>query len=59
MTANAGGESAKIYEFPKGGRAGLRVEARGAKPQAPVPAPVMWDAWYHEAAMREETPRKQ
>ncbi len=49
----------KIYEFPKGGRAGLRVEARGAKPQAPVPAPVMWDAWYHEAAMREETPRKQ
>ncbi|MEW6256638.1 MAG: DUF2735 domain-containing protein [Pseudomonadota bacterium] len=59
MTANSGGEGAKIYEFPKGGRAGLRVAVRGDKPQAPVAAPVVWDAWYHEAAMRDETPRKQ
>ena len=60
MTANVGGESAKIYTFPKGGRAGLRADAGAVKPQAQAAVPVVCeDAWYHEAAMREETPRKQ
>ncbi|WP_127091694.1 DUF2735 domain-containing protein [Aquabacter cavernae] len=58
MTANIGGEGAKIYVFPKGGRAGVRV-ARQGKPDIAATAPVVCDSWYHEAAMREETTRKQ
>lgn len=59
MTANIGGHGAKIYAFPKGGRAGLRA-TQHVKPDLAVQAPVVCgDGWYHEAAMREETPRKQ
>lgn len=60
MTANIGGGGAKIYAFPKGGRAGLRAVREQGKQEFPVAAPsICGDGWYHEAAMREETPRKQ
>lgn len=58
MTMTSYGGSAKIYEFPKGGRAGLadrREEARGVAPStAPRFADIAFGgSWYHEEAVRE------
>jgi len=64
MTANYGDHGAKIYQFPKGGRAALRThregDVRGMERAAATP--VIYDGgWYHDAAIREERegPRKQ
>jgi Protein of unknown function (DUF2735) len=59
MTANAIGGTAKIYQFPKGGRAGLssgRHETNLAESFAmPRIAKLAYGgASYHEAAIREE-----
>ena len=57
MTANAIGGTAKIYQFPKGGRAGLSSGPHQANPtetfQAPSVARVASGSWYHEEAIRE------
>jgi hypothetical protein len=49
--------SAKIYQFPVGGRAAAnrQDEIRSSKDQAirPVNAAVCSDSWYHEAAIAE------
>ena len=49
--------SAKIYQFPVGGRAAAnrQDEIRTSKDQAmrPVNAAVCSDSWYHEAAIAE------
>ena len=61
MTGNHSGGSAKIYAFPKGGRAGLvPVQAGSLETEARRPL-VCTDSWYHEAAIRAERegPRKQ
>lgn len=55
-----GRKSAKIYQFPVGGRraigAGMRpVAVEVAKPLVPVLA---GSGWYHEAAMQAEADRK-
>ena len=59
MTANATEGTAKIYQFPKGGRAGLssgRYEATSTQELASTR--VAWvacgSASYHEDAIREE-----
>jgi hypothetical protein len=59
MTANAIGGTARIYQFPKGGRAGLssgRYEAMSTKTDASKR--IAWvacgGATYHEDAIREE-----
>lgn len=59
MTANAIGGTAKIYQFPKGGRAGLssdRYETNlGETFAMPRIATIACGgASYHEAAIREE-----
>jgi hypothetical protein len=49
--------SAKIYQFPVGGRGGLaRREQATAK--GPSHAVVTSSSWYHEAAMLDEQPQK-
>lgn len=60
MTANAIEETARIYQFPKGGRAGLssgRYEATSTEARASKR--IAWvacgGASYHEDAIREET----
>jgi hypothetical protein len=60
MTAKSQRESAKIYEFPRGGRAGLEAE-RAAWRQAQEPQPtvaniVFGSGWYHDEAVREALP---
>jgi hypothetical protein len=55
--------SARIYQFPAGGRAALgartRQEFRPATEQASgrVNTAACTDSWYHEAAIREERSR--
>jgi len=57
MTASSFGGTAKIFQFPKGGRAGLsagRYETKPADAFALRVAPVASSgAWYHEEAVRE------
>jgi len=54
MTANAIGGTAKIYQFPKGGRAGLSSGPHQANPTETFATPrVSSDSWYHEEAIRE------
>ena len=49
---------ARIYRFPKGGRAGLDAsDARRSAAKVARQAPVVeHGAWYHEAALRSERP---
>jgi hypothetical protein len=59
MTENAPRESAKIYEFPIGGRAGLAIRRSGGatvstlKPAQTVAA-VAGGSWYHDDAIRQD-----
>lgn len=60
MNVSPIGGTAKIYEFPRGGRAGLaqgRVPGRPEAAVVPRDLPVVFDAgWYHEEAIRQERP---
>lgn len=61
MTTNRQEGSATIYQFPLGGRAGLRAksEARVPVPNINIPfgAELMVDdAWYHADAIRDSRP---
>lgn len=56
--ANSFEGSAKIYQFPAGGRAGLGGRRHGGKPADDFAAPRLatvtsGSAWYHEEALRE------
>lgn len=58
MTANSLQGSAKIYQFPAGGRAGVSGRRYGAKPADDVAAlgvtpTAACSSWYHEEAIRE------
>jgi hypothetical protein len=59
MIENAPRETAKIYKFPLGGRAGLAIQRDGPasvstfKP-APVATAIMSGSWYHDDAIRQE-----
>ncbi|GLK84849.1 DUF2735 domain-containing protein [Ancylobacter defluvii] len=61
MNVSSIGGSAKIYEFPRGGRAGLagrreseRFDVNAAALRA---MPVIFDAgWYHEEAIKQDQP---
>jgi hypothetical protein len=62
MNTSLNHESARIYQFPAGGRAALGVgrsdETRSATvPDSPrVNETVCSDSWYHEAAIQESKP---
>ena len=62
MTANAPRESATIYQFPVGGRAGLAPRERldKARGSESLPTIIYGGSWYHDEAIREaaETARK-
>lgn len=56
MTANSFEGSAKIYQFPAGGRAGLsgrRYEAKPTETVMPVTRVASGSSWYHEEAIRD------
>lgn len=61
MTSNSYRESAKIYQFPAGGRAAMRSGRPLVKPIDEVAAAdatraVVGGSWYHEEAIRETDP---
>lgn len=62
MTRRVGQESAKIYQFPIGGRAGLGDRREGqAKTPIDLNPPrvneaLCSDNWYHEEAIQESNP---
>lgn len=61
MTSIANRETAKIYQFPAGGRAALRTGRPIVKPldemQAAVAGrAVIGGSWYHEEAIRDTDP---
>jgi len=51
MTPNTIQTSAKIYQFPVGGRAALSNRSQPAKPMLDYAA--SGSSWYHEAAIEE------
>lgn len=57
MSTNWNGETAKVLQFPEGGRRGLagrRATARAIEElEAALPKVSFGDGWYHEAAMQE------
>lgn len=62
MNSSLNHGSARIYQFPAGGRAALGARRNSeAKPAAEQSAPRMSEvtvggAWYHEAAIQESKP---
>ncbi len=55
MTTNAQRESATIYQFPVGGRAGLSPRGGLDKASGPESLPTITygGSWYHDEAIRE------
>ncbi len=58
MTANVTPTSAKIYQFPVGGRRGANAVREQAKPAADVrlqlvSGEALGGGWYHDAAIQE------
>ncbi len=58
MRTSWNGESAKILQFPRGGRRNLETNRANAKAMEELealrlPKISFGDAWYHEAAMQE------
>ncbi|WP_442578278.1 DUF2735 domain-containing protein [Mesorhizobium sp. ASY16-5R] len=62
MTTTTQRESAKLYTFQPKGRAVTSQKASAAKPgrvvMMPRVASLAFDAWYHQAAIQEETVAK-
>lgn len=57
MNTNARRESAEIFQFPTGGRAGVAARSTAARQAAEIPAHVAniaFGSWYHEEAVRED-----
>jgi hypothetical protein len=64
MSANLNQGSAKIYQFPAGGRAALGGRRYGDKPADLAASPIAEaadcsDSWYHEAAIQEAKPTRE
>jgi hypothetical protein len=61
MTISAVRMSATIYQFPPRGRvatSSARLDDRKIAESLPRPASSYGSAWYHEAAIQEDRPRK-
>lgn len=54
MTANQTRESAQIFQFPVGGRAGMKRDLTNV--QAPRIDIAVGGSWYHEEAIRDDKP---
>jgi hypothetical protein len=62
MTAHHHRESAQIFQFPVGGRAGLEGQ-RGVSKTPSLQPPAVADiavggSWYHEQAIRDDKPNR-
>jgi hypothetical protein len=62
MNTNFEQATAKIYQFPVGGRAALAARQTGPKTAVDITTPRVNEAscgsgWYHEAAIEEEAKR--
>lgn len=61
MNLETGRHSAKIYRFPLGGRRDGSAKIRDVAPETAGKAggtAAVGGAWYHDAAIQEERPRK-
>lgn len=59
MTANHHRESAQIFQFPVGGRAGLKAQRELANTTSPLMADIaVGGSWYHEEAIRDDKPTR-
>ncbi|KIZ39880.1 MULTISPECIES: DUF2735 domain-containing protein [Rhodopseudomonas] len=59
VNTNLNQGSARIYQFPVGGRAGLSSQFGATTPSAtPLPNIVSGSSWYHEAAVAEDRTSK-
>ncbi|MGJ4894164.1 MULTISPECIES: DUF2735 domain-containing protein [unclassified Bradyrhizobium] len=60
MGTNVDEGSARIYQFPRGGRAGLAPRQSGSPPERPIAPsiqPTIYSAsWYHDEAIQEAKP---
>ncbi|WP_315755691.1 MULTISPECIES: DUF2735 domain-containing protein [unclassified Bradyrhizobium] len=60
MDTNVDEGSARIYQFPRGGRAGLAPRQSGSSPApliAPSIQPTIYNgSWYHDEAIQEAKP---
>ena len=61
MNTNTNGGSAKIYQFPEGGRASVNGQRSSQRMAASFGAQVASEAtygsWYHDEAIRESQPK--
>ncbi len=58
MTVNQGRESAQVFQFPVGGRAGLKRDLPNV-PAVPRLADIaVGGSWYHEEAIRDDKPTR-
>ncbi len=58
MTANQGRESAQIFQFPAGGRAGLKCNLPDVAAAPRMANIAVGGSWYHEEAIREDKPNR-
>jgi hypothetical protein len=58
MTINQPRESARIFQFPAGGRAGLRSRELPKTPAPDLADIAAGGSWYHEEAIRDEQPTR-
>jgi hypothetical protein len=58
MTTNQHRESAQIFQFPVGGRAGLKQRELANTPSPSLAEIALGDSWYHEEAIRDDKPTR-
>lgn len=58
MTINQGRESAQVFQFPVGGRAGLKRDLPNGSTVPCIADIAVGGSWYHEEAIRNEKPTR-
>ncbi len=58
MTANQVRESAQIFQFPVGGRAGVKRDLPNVQGAPRIADIAVGGSWYHEEAIREDKPTR-
>lgn len=58
MTANQSRESAQIFQFPVGGRAGLKRDLPAVANVPHIADIAVGGSWYHEQAIRDDKPTR-
>jgi Protein of unknown function (DUF2735) len=58
MTANLTRESAQIFQFPVGGRAGMKRDLTNVTGAPRLADIAVGGSWYHEDAIRDDKPTR-